>query len=107
MKKELDSKYSWLWGTTYWLRTYDYPVSSTRFSNYYGILFVDTMGDVCSNGDCGIVGAGVRPVIVVDSKDIVKPMPIVNPETGGIAVVAILGIVGLIIATRKTKKRMN
>lgn len=108
LKKELDSKYSWLWGTTYWLRTYDQEMNVVRgSSNSYGLLFVDTMGDVCSNGDCGIVGAGVRPVIVVDAKDIVKPMPIVNPETGGIAVVAILGIVALLIVTSKTKKRMN
>ena len=44
LKKELDSKYSWLWGTTYWLRTYDQEMNVVRgSSNSYGLLFVDTM----------------------------------------------------------------
>ena len=74
-----------------------------------GLLFVDTMGDVCSGNWCGIVGAGVRPVIEVDAKDIVKPKQeiIVNPETGGIIAIAVLGLLGLGLFSFKLSKKNN
>lgn len=104
LKDALNDNHSWLWGTTYWLRTYDYR---TNYAPTF--LFVDTLGEVCSDGNCsGVVGAGVRPVIVVDSKDIYKERPpVVNPETGGIALVVIVGVCGLLFGAVKTKKKLS
>ncbi len=62
--KVLPEKYSWLWGTTYWTRTFDV----THPGN---IIFIDTLGDICSTNYCNsIVGAGIRPVITISADEI-------------------------------------
>ena len=41
LKKALGNDYSWLWGTTYWLRTYDYRPNDSY--NIPSFLFVETI----------------------------------------------------------------
>ena len=63
IKESIPSEYSWLWGTTYWLRTMD---------DSYNLFFVDTLGELCSMYYCQpAVGAGIRPVVTISAKDLV------------------------------------
>ena len=63
IKESIPSEYSWLWGTTYWLRTMD---------ESYNLFFVDTLGELCSMYYCQpAVGAGIRPVVTISAKDLV------------------------------------
>lgn len=63
IKESIPSEYSWLWGTTYWLRTMD---------DSYNLFFVDTLGELCSTYYCQpAVGAGIRPVVTISAKDLV------------------------------------
>lgn len=63
IKESIPSEYSWLWGTTYWLRTTD---------ESYNLFFVDTLGELCSMYYCQpAVGAGIRPVVTISAKDLV------------------------------------
>ena len=76
----LDRKYSWIYGTTYWLKT-GYGTGKAISPNIEtGIAFVDTVGGVCgagmvgiSNGGCDaiaqtLIGCGVRPVITIPNE---------------------------------------
>lgn len=63
IKESIPSEYSWLWGTTYWLRTMD---------DSYNLFFVDTLGELCSTYYCQpAVGAGLRPVVTISAKDLI------------------------------------
>ena len=71
IKEKVDSKYSWLWSTTYWTKTMwvDY-VGDDGYLNGY-VYFIDTLGDLCSQINCSAaVGAGIRPVVTISNKDI-------------------------------------
>ena len=80
IKDLLDRKYSWIYGTTYWLKT-GYGTGKAISPNIEtGIAFVDTVGGVCgagmvgiSNGGCDaiaqtLVGCGIRPVITISNE---------------------------------------
>ena len=80
IKDLLDRKYSWIYGTTYWLKT-GYGTGKAISPNIEtGIAFVDTVGGVCgagmvgiSNGGCDaiaqtLVGCGIRPVITIPNE---------------------------------------
>lgn len=67
IKEYLPEDYSWLWGTTYWLQTFipggDYSLGDMTSGM---MLFVDTLGDLCSTSYCNVaIGAGLRPVVTM------------------------------------------
>ena len=81
IKDLLDRKYSWIYGTTYWLKT-GYGTGKVISPNTEtGIAFVDTIGGVCGAGMVGslssngcdaiaqtLIGCGVRPVITIPNE---------------------------------------
>lgn len=76
IKDKLNGKYPWLYSTTYWTRT---AASSSEDSLY----FVDTLGNLCNTQECFIaIGAGVRPVITLNKKDIVSYVIKTNIRAG-------------------------
>ena len=75
IKDYIDSKYSWLWSTTYWTRTvavehYSEPkIDAGSLTGY--VYFVDTLGNLCSTYTCNnMVGAGMRPVLTIEKEQI-------------------------------------
>ena len=124
LKEHVDVEDSWLYDRSYWLKTaYNYE-ESINSSNYqltpFGLLFVNNLGDICgaagmSEGIPGCqviirvaVGSGVRPVITMAPEDIYEPpKPIVNPETGSITVLVLVGLCGLLFIGRKSLKRFS
>ena len=66
IKDVLPEKYSWIYGTTYWLRT----MVGSNSGNWGRLLFVDTLGDICYD-DYDICSgttnplAGIRPVVTI------------------------------------------
>lgn len=76
IKDKLNSKYEWLWGTTYWLRTLSIN-DSGNISQY----FVDTLGDLCTGDYCFYsIGAGIRPVVTIAADEITY---IIETKTDG------------------------
>jgi hypothetical protein len=61
--KEYADKYSWIWGTSYWLKTVD-PNED--------IYDINTMGDLCLTDVCSSTPSrGLRPLVTIAAKDIV------------------------------------
>jgi len=98
----LTDKQSFIYGTTYWLRTgYD------KVYDYFGfgiqnVVFVNTYGGVCgsllnrvSGGGCGTstlsisssIGAGIRPVITIASDDLEFAINTETDDNGEIEVI--------------------
>jgi hypothetical protein len=78
IKDNIDSKYAWLYSTTYWTRTAS--INASRFhkvNDFYVngssgyVYFIDTLGDLCAQVHCsGAVGAGIRPIITLSKAEI-------------------------------------
>lgn len=81
IKDLLDRKYSWIYGTTYWLKTGYGTGKVINPNTETGIAFVDTIGGVCGAGMAGslssngcdvlaqtLVGCGIRPVITISNE---------------------------------------
>ncbi len=67
IKDIVSEEYSWLWGTTYWLRSG--ILDDYGYMDY--TLFVESKGDLCADYYCAeSVGAGLRPVITMNAEDI-------------------------------------
>lgn len=66
MSSELQEKYSWIWGTTYWTKTISL-INDNKFMYY-----VDTLGELCSAGNyCPApVPAGLRPLVTISANDL-------------------------------------
>lgn len=66
IKELLPEKYSWLWTTTYWTKTGTRPYEANAYT-----FFIDAVGDLCAAGSCvDVIGAGLRPVVVMSSNNI-------------------------------------
>lgn len=60
--EEFQEKYSWIWGTSYWLRTID---------PNYDIYDINTMGDLCLTDVCNSTPSrGVRPLVTISATNI-------------------------------------
>jgi len=96
---ELQDKYSWIWGTTYWTRTLG------KASVYEGepfLYYVDTLGELCAAGEgCNQpVPAGLRPVLTMSINDIDSlsndiEEEIENPNTGRFISIIIMLLLGM------------
>ncbi len=66
MSPELQKKYGWLWGTTYWTKTISL-INGNKFMYY-----VDTLGELCSaeNFCPAPVPAGLRPIVTISANDL-------------------------------------
>lgn len=74
--EEYQEKYSWIWGTSYWLKTKD--------SNHY-IYDINTMGDLCLTDVCNSnPSRGFRPLVTIASKDIEHKIEIKTDGNGTI-----------------------
>ena len=92
IKDYVDSKYDWIWSTTYWTRTYSHPADNRGDPDLYDgpntsnhepwIYFVDTQGDLCATSLCfaSKIGAGIRPVITINTSDILESSKEFTPE---------------------------
>lgn len=116
LKPFISKEYSWLYSTTYWNSTVFNDSSPPHHSTYRNTYFVFTaeQGKLCGAGfqTCApetTLGCGVRPVITINSEDIVEPPRTIinNPQTGGIAVLVLVGLCGLLFIGRKSLKRFS
>ena len=78
-KSFIPNDYSWLYSTTYWNSTVfnDNGLRPSTFRNTY-FVFTAEQGKLCGAGfqTCApetTLGCGVRPVITINSEDIVEP----------------------------------
>lgn len=116
LKPFISKDYSWLYSTTYWNSTVFNDSMPSQHSTYRNTYFVFTaeQGKLCGAGfqTCApetTLGCGVRPVITVNTEDIVEPPRTIinNPQTGGIAVLVLVGLCGLLFIGRKSLKRFS
>ena len=82
LKSYITSDYSWLYGTTYWMKTI-FSSNNTFYGKYY--LFTGSMGKLCSGGFsyCALtthLGCGIRPVIIISTNEL---QYIIKTETDG------------------------
>ncbi|MGN1371076.1 MAG: hypothetical protein ACI4XM_02190 [Candidatus Coprovivens sp.] len=77
---ELQEKYNWLWGTTYWTKT------TSLMSNRIFMYYVDTLGDLCSAGNyCpDPVPVGLRPVVTISTDDLLYKIETKTDGNGSI-----------------------
>ena len=83
IKDLIPKKYSWIYSTTYWVSTiYDkYPQDNGDQSDV--AFFIDTLGNVCNADECEImVGAGIRPLVTIENKNIIYPFRIESKTDG-------------------------
>ena len=111
LKEYIPEDYDWLYSTSYWNRTIFYGEDS--FANLY-FVFTSGLGKICGAGfpTCApetAIGTGVRPVITINSEDIVEPPRTIinNPQTGGIAAFVLVWLCGLFFIGRKVLKRIS
>ena len=124
----LTKQQEFLFNTTYWVRT-GYNKDYDDDLAVGNVVFVDSRGGICGSaitrnvnhtiyGNCSYkierslkssVGTGIRPVITISSEDIVEPKRevIVNPKTGSIAVLVLVGLCGLLFVGRQSLKRIS
>ena len=81
LKDYLSNKYSWLYSTTYWLSTKYADETYEEFAND-SALFIDTLGYVCTGDECSIVGAGTRPIVTINTSEVVLPF-VIESHTDG------------------------
>ena len=117
LKPFISKDYSWLYSTTYWNSTVfndsNNPPHHYTYRNTY-FVFTAEQGKLCGAGfqTCApetTLGCGIRPVITINSEDIVEPPRTIinNPQTGGIAVLVLVGLCGLLFIGRKSLKRFS
>ena len=75
LKQFISNDYSWIWGTSYWMKTMagnQINMNDWAFQNYMP-YFVSSSGEICfSESNCwsGIPRAGIRPVVTVMKDDL-------------------------------------
>lgn len=74
LKGILSDDYSWLWNTSYWLKTASTQVENEeefRFYNNAILYFISSAGDICYADSCNtaIPRAGIRPIITMAAND--------------------------------------
>ena len=116
LKPFISKEYSWLYSTTYWNSTVFNDSSPSHHYTYRNTYFVFTaeQGKLCGAGfqTCApetTLGCGIRPVITINSEDIVEPKRevIVNPETASITILVLVGLCCLLFIGRKIIKRLS
>ena len=78
IKDLVPSNYKWLYSTTYWNDSmYSYSIPINDYQSYVGTIpiFTTTLGKICGSGFeyCATttsLGAGIRPVITINTSDI-------------------------------------
>lgn len=115
LKPFISKDYSWLYSTTYWNSTVfndNGHIPSTYRHTYF--VFTAEQGKLCGAGfqTCApetTLGCGIRPVITINTEDIVEPPRTIinNPQTGGIAAFVLVWLCGLFFIGRKVLKRIN
>ncbi|MBO4855516.1 Cna B-type domain-containing protein [Candidatus Saccharibacteria bacterium] len=71
IKEYVDDDYSWIWNTSYWMKTLYGNITDIDTETYFGrapVYFVSTQGEICySQSDCwaSIPRAGLRPIITM------------------------------------------
>ena len=113
LKPFIPKDYSWLYSTTYWNSTVFNGYSQYTYRNTF-FVFTAEQGKLCGAGfqNCApetTLGCGIRPVITINSEDIVEPKRevIVNPETASITVLVLVGLCCLLIIGRQSLKRIS
>ena len=69
LKSILSDDYSWLWNTTFWLKTLASEDDNISYHNNPTMYFVSSAGDICYSDSCNtaIPRAGIRPLIFMAS----------------------------------------
>ena len=116
LKPFISKDYSWLYSTTYWNSTVfneSMPPQHYTYRNMY-FVFTAEQGKLCGAGfqTCApetTLGCGIRPVITINTEDIVEPPRTIinNPQTGGIAAFVLVWLCGLFFIGRKVLKRIS
>ena len=92
LKQFVSNDYSWIWGTSYWMKTMagnQINMNDWAFQNYMP-YFVSSSGEICfSESDCwsGIPRAGIRPVVTLMKDDFKYLIRVKTDGNGTIEVV--------------------
>ena len=84
LKQYLTDDYKWLWGTSYWTKTFAANIEETA-PNSTLVYFVSSSGDICfTESECSrsIPRAGLRPVVTIENENLIYPYNIDSKTDG-------------------------